>query len=396
MKARSRWAGFVAFALMLGVISAIGAGTAMGQTADPTTVTVSAVTPPSTDVGSSTGSQATVTVHFGDDVPAGSHTLTLAGEATDHTYLYMLDMTGGGYSNEDCDYLHAPTLSYVSGCQWTGSPGNTYTFTLHQTNDTGSTPGSYQIVATLTVADVPAVAPSDATEFVVVGETTTSSTATTSSTTTTMVLDRSTLTVPDAVPDPLPVGGTWTFHPTVHFGNDVTAGDQVTMVVDLDRTGGSVSFTGLSTDAPGAVCTPAPAPALSETCVFTVATGQDYTFAATVNVAADATAPSQFEVFASVTDFDGADPHLGWSSMVNIGAAAGEEPTTTEATTTSITVAPTSIVSTTVAATTTENTLPNTGPNEDIHRNGFLGLALVLFGIVLLSGAAVFGEYRKQ
>lgn len=51
---------------------------------------------------------------------------------------------------------------------------------------------------------------------------------------------------------------------------------------------------------------------------------------------------------------------------------------------------------TTVAATSTEDTLPRTGPNEPLKRLGALGVALLLFGVATLAGAAVLGKHRRQ
>lgn len=62
---------------------------------------------------------------------------------------------------------------------------------------------------------------------------------------------------------------------------------------------------------------------------------------------------------------------------------------------TSITAAPTSIVTTTIASTTTEDTLPVTGPGDDLNRTGALGVALLLLGIVTLAGATVIGQSRS-
>jgi hypothetical protein len=91
------------------------------------------------------------------------------------------------------------------------------------------------------------------------------------------------------------------------------------------------------------------------------------------------------------------------SSTTSTTTTTVPESTTTTAptTTTSLEVAPTSIVTTsiapttTVASTTTEDTLPVTGPSDELRRSAVLGVALLLLGIVMLSGAAAIGQYRS-
>ncbi len=209
---------------------------------------------------------------------------------------------------------------------------------------------------------------------------------TTTTTTTTTVLDESWVSVTDADPDPVPVGGTGTYSATVHFGNDVIEGDQVTMMVDGDWADGVVDYLALTTDAPGADCTLVPAPGTSQACSFTVALGTDYHFVTTVKVADDAVAPDGDELYATVSDFDDFAHSRGLYDFgwINIGPA---ETTTTEATTTSITVAPTSIVSTTIAATTTIAEVETDIVDGDSTALPVLVLAAV--GLLTLSVAAV-------
>jgi len=338
---------------------------------------------------------ATATVFFANDVPDGTYTLTLVGDIAPNDAVHFQHTLGNGYTDENCDFLSQPVLSLATGCQWTGSPGNTYTFTFRGSTSTGAVPASaYTIAATLSVENQPGIGSTYTTPLVIAGEA--PPPPTTTQATTTTVLDKSTVIVTDVEPDPVPVGGTGTFTASVHFGNDVIDGDQVTMVVEADEADAPVSFVSLTTGAPGADCTVVPSPGATQVCSFTVALSQDYQFIATLKIDDDAIAPDGYELYATVSDFDDA-AHSRWGlgdmSWLNIGPA---ETTTSEATTTSITVAPTSIASTTVASATTENTLPNTGSREDLRKKGFVGIALLLFGIVSLSVATVFGEYRKQ
>ena len=390
MKAHSRLAVLLALVLMLGVMSAVGGGTATA--AGPTTIEASEVSPTPTPAG--TEGTFDIMVHLGDEVdPSIPWKLEVWALPTTPSYadMYVVSITGNGrYPDEDC----SGHVNGLDSCTFTNTPEfRDVRFTVVVKVLEDATVGAHPQVIDLVTGSLIASNTQTMTTFEVSAADSTTSTST--STTTTTVLDKSTVIVTDADPDPVPVGGTGTYSATVHFGNDVIEGDQVTMMVDGDWADGVVDYLGLTTDAPGADCTLVPAPGTSQACSFTVALGTDYHFVTTVKVADDAVAPDGYELYATVSDFDDFAHSRGLYDFgwISIGPA---ETTTTEATTTSVTVAPTSIVSTTVAATTTENTLPNTGPDDALHRNGFIGLVLVLFGIVMLAGSAVLGQYRKQ
>ena len=245
------------------------------------------------------------------------------------------------------------------------------------------------------------------------------------------VVDPTTLTVSPVSPTPTPAGTKGAVTITIHIGDDVTFDG----ISELHILGGMsdwsepyyVSVSAMTGNGyPGEDCAiNAHAPPWRETgCVFLASVGDDFVFTLWPAVTADAPVESTHDIYVFLLH-TGLPLSPSGNTVLEVSAAA---PPTTSSTTTSTTTTSTTstttttsttsttlpedtsttttsgsevlgdalTTSTTVAPATTEDTLPATGSREDLNRTALLGFALVLVGIVTLSGAAVIGQHRRQ
>jgi len=148
----------------------------------------------------------------------------------------------------------------------------------------------------------------------------------------------------------------------------------------------------------------------SAQCTFPAVAGNDYTFTAgiTLDLGGDSSDSRIVWADVAVKGPDGSpvdDVNNEWPLDVQPTTTTTTVPETTttveETTTTTVPVTfakatTTAAPATTAAPRTTATTLPNTGTREHLARTASVGLALVLLGIALLSGAAALGRRRDE
>lgn len=176
---RSRLSLMLVVLLLSGVLVAVGAGTALGQTSDPSTVTLS--TPDMTPPAGATVI-ITATVHVGDDVanpsdPFGYVDLTASLGTNAQGTLGL--MAGAPYPGESCVNDPNPTGTAYTACEWYHSTSDAvFTFPVTIAPDTSGV----DVYAELQPGETDGPLAQDLIYLAVMQEETTTTTTTTSTT----------------------------------------------------------------------------------------------------------------------------------------------------------------------------------------------------------------------